>query len=55
MKQANPLHTKDEALRGASRDRSEGIEAKLPGKVSKEKLQCPYYKPTQVDKLRRLR
>ena len=38
VKQANPLHVKDEALRGAPRDRSEGIEAMLPGKVSKEKL-----------------
>ena len=38
VKQANPLHTKDEAVWGALSDESEGIEAKLPGKVSKEIL-----------------
>ena len=33
----------------------EMVDAKLPGKASKENRERPYPKPTQVDWLRRLR
>ena len=38
VKQANPLHTKDEAPWGAPSDGSEGIDAMLPGKTSRYRL-----------------
>ena len=38
VRQENPSRVKDEALWGVLSDKSEGIDAKLPGKASKERL-----------------
>ncbi len=38
VRQANPSHTKDKALWGVLSNKSEGIDARLPGKASKERL-----------------